>query len=219
MGYGFQVEVWGEYALFTRPETKVERVSYDVITPSAARGLIEAVYWKPAIRFHIDRIHVLNPVKFVNIRRNEVSDKIPPTSVLSALNGSDKPLYLNRADSIAQRAAMVLRDVHYVIDAHFTMTDKAGPEDTEEKHYAILSRRLRKGQCFHQPCFGSREFPANFRLFEEGEMQFEGTPFTSDLGLMLYDMDFSNPRDIQPTFFRAKVENGVMQVGDCEVFR
>lgn len=219
MGYGFQVEVWGDYALFTRPETKVERISYDVITPSAARGLVEAVYWKPAIRYHIDRIHVLNPVRFVNIRRNEVSSKVLRTLALDALNGSNKPLYINRAKDIVQRAAMVLRDVHYVIDAHFTMTDKAGPEDTPEKHYAILSRRLRNGQCFHQPCFGTREFPAHFRLFEGNEMPFFGTPLTSELGLMLYDMDFSNPRDIRPTFFRAKVENGVMAVGDCEVFR
>lgn len=219
MGYGFQVEVWGEYALFTRPETKVERVSYDVITPSAARGLIEAIYWKPAIRFHIDRVHVLAPIRFTNIRRNEVSDKISANNVLSVANGADKPLYINRAEAIAQRAAMVLRDVRYVIDAHFTMTDKAGPEDTPEKHYAILSRRLRNGQTFQQPCFGTREFPANFRLFEGERIVYTDPPISRELGLMLYDMDFSNPRDIQPTFFRASVENGVMQVADCEVFR
>lgn len=221
MSYGFRVEVWGEYALFTRPETKVERVSYDVMTPSAARGLLEAIYWKPAIRIHIDKIHVLNPVRFSNIRRNEVSEKLSPTKALAAMNGSDKPLYINRASAevIVQRASMVLQDVRYVIEAHFTLTDRAG-EETEEKHYAIMSRRLRNGQCFHQPCFGTREFPAHFRLMEEGEAICYGeAPLTCDLGLMLYDMDFSNPQNITPMFFRAKVERGVMQVQDCEVFR
>lgn len=219
MGYGFRVEVWGDYALFTRPETKVERVSYDVITPSAARGLIEAIYWKPAIRIHIDRVHVLKPIRFTNVRRNEVSEKLLASSALSALNGSAKPLYLNRAEAIQQRAAMVLQDVHYVIDAHFTMTDRAGPEDTPEKHYAIMLRRLQKGQCYHQPCFGAREFPARFRLFEGDAPAYEEPDMTRDLGLMLYDMDFSDVQNIQPMFFRAKVENAVMQVADCEVFR
>lgn len=219
MGYGFQVEVWGDYALFTRPETKVERMSYDVMTPSAARGLLEAVYWKPAIRYAIDRIHVLNPIRFTNIRRNEVKDKVLASNVLTAMNGGDKPLYINRAEAIQQRAAMVLQDVRYIIDAHFSMTDRAGPDDTPEKHYAILCRRLRNGQCFHQPCFGTREFPASFRLVGGETSAYCDPPITQDLGLMLYDMDYSNPCDIQPTFFRARVDNGVMAVGDCEVFR
>ena len=114
---------------------------------------------------------------------------------------------------------MVLCGVHYVIDAHSTMTDKAGPDATQEKHYAILLRRLRNGQCFHQPCFGSREFPANFRLFENGEMNYGEAPLSSDLGPMPYDMDFFKPSATQPTFFRARVENGVITAGDCEVFR
>lgn len=132
MGYGIRVEVWGPYALFSRPEMKAERVSYDVITPSAARGLIEAVYWKPAIRWKIDRIQVCNPIRFTNIRRNEVASKISASSVRSAINNGDMP-YLNTSAEIQQRASMVLYDVRYVIDAHFELTDKVGPTDTKEK--------------------------------------------------------------------------------------
>lgn len=219
MGYGFKAEVWGDYALFTRPETKVERVSYDVMTPSAARGILEAIYWKPAIRYYIDRIHVLNPIGFTNVRRNEVSVKGLASDALSAINGGTKPLYINRAEAIQQRAAMVLRDVRYVIDAHFRMTDRAGTEDTEEKHYAIMSRRLREGQCFHQPCFGAREFPAAFCPYAGEWAGTDDPDRTRDLGLMLYDMDYTNPRDIQPMFFRACLDRGVMQVADCEVLR
>lgn len=219
MGYGVQVEVWGEYALFTRPETKVERVSYDVMTPSAARGLLEAIYWKPAIRYHIDSIHVLNPIQFTNIRRNEVDAKGLATAALSAMNGAEKPLFINRATAIAQRAAMVLKDVRYVIDAHFTMTDRAGPDDTAQKHYAILCRRLKEGKAFGTPCFGVREFPAHFRWFEGAVPRADDPDRNRDLGLMLWDMDFSNARDIQPVFFRARLEHGTLPVADCEVFR
>ena len=211
MGYGIRVEVWGPYALFSRPEMKAERVSYDVITPSAARGLIEAVYWKPAIRWKIDRIQVCNPIRFTNIRRNEVASKISASSVRSAINNSAE---------IQQRASMVLYDVRYVIDAHFELTDKVGPTDTKEKHYAIACRRLREGQCYHQPCFGCREFPAHFRLFE-GEFvatYYQNEP-EKDLGFMLYDMDYSDPENIYPTFFRAVMKNGVIDVGACEVIR
>lgn len=218
MGYGIRVEVWGPYALFSRPEMKAERVSYDVITPSAARGLIEAVYWKPAIRWKIDRIQVCNPIRFTNIRRNEVASKISASSVRSAINNGDMP-YLNTSAEIQQRASMVLYDVRYVIDAHFELTDKVGPTDTKEKHYAIACR-LREGQCYHQPCFGCREFPAHFRLFE-GEFvatYYQNEP-EKDLGFMLYDMDYSDPENIYPTFFRAVMKNGVIDVGACEVIR
>lgn len=219
MGYGIRVEVWGPYALFSRPEMKAERVSYDVITPSAARGLIEAVYWKPAIRWKIDRIQVCNPIRFTNIRRNEVASKISASSVRSAINNGDMP-YLNTSAEIQQRASMVLYDVRYVIDAHFELTDKVGPTDTKEKHYAIACRRLREGQCYHQPCFGCREFPAHFRLFE-GEFvatYYQNEP-EKDLGFMLYDMDYYDPENIYPTFFRAVMKNGVIDVGACEVIR
>ncbi len=221
MGFGIKAEVWGDYALFSRPELKVERVSYDVITPSAARGLIEAVYWHPGLKWHIDRIHVCQPIRFANIRRNEVKSKISARNVRKVMEGGRKPLYISTADDIQQRAAMVLRDVRYVIEAHFDMTDKAAPGDNPGKCKDIVRRRLEKGQCYHQPCFGCREFPAHFRLFE-GETvpvaeELQGKE--RDLGLMLYDMDYSNPRDIQPLFFRAVLRNGVLEVAGQEVLR
>ena len=178
-----------------------------------------AVYWKPAIRWKIDRIQVCNPIRFTNIRRNEVASKISASSVRSAINNGDMP-YLNTSAEIQQRASMVLYDVRYVIDAHFELTDKVGPTDTKEKHYAIACRRLREGQCYHQPCFGCREFPAHFRLFE-GEFvatYYQNEP-EKDLGFMLYDMDYSDPENIYPTFFRAVMKNGVIDVGACEVIR
>lgn len=217
MSQGIQVEVWGDYALFSRPELKVERVSYDVMTPSAARGLIEAIYWHPGLRWYIDRIHVLNPIAFTNIRRNEVKDKIVSSNVRSVMMGADKPLAIYTSESIQQRASMVLTDVRYVIDAHFTMTDKANPTDNPGKFIDIARRRLERGQCYHQPCFGCREFPANFRPWEGGPVPTIGE--TRSLGLMLYDMDYSDPRSIQPTFFRAELVNGVLEVAGKEVLR
>lgn len=217
MSQGIQVEVWGDYALFTRPELKVERVSYDVITPSAARGLIEAIYWHPGLRWHIDRIHVMNPIAFTNIRRNEVKDKIPASNVRGAMTGGDKTLAIYTGESIQQRASMVLTDVRYVIDAHFTLTDRAAPTDSEGKFIDIARRRLERGQCYHQPCFGCREFPAHFRAWPGGPV-----PTISEsrpLGLMLYDMDYTNPRDIQPMFFMAELKNGVLETAGKEVLR
>jgi len=149
MGYGITIRVRGPYALFTRPEMKVERVSYDVITPSAARGIIEAIYWKPAIRWVIDKIHVLREIQFTNIRRNEVSEKVSVDNAMQVMKGAHKALYISAVDNRQQRASMVLKDVDYVIEAHFVMTDKAGAEDSEEKHFNIVLRRLRQGQCFH----------------------------------------------------------------------
>ena len=218
MGYGIKVEVWGDYALFTRPEMKVERVSYDVITPSAARGLIEAIYWKPAIRWVIDKIYVCNPIEFTNIRRNEVKSKILASTVRSAMNGKQADLYINTAEDIQQRASMLLKNVRYVIEAHFEMTDKVGETDTIEKHYNIVLRRLRNGQHFHTPCFGCREFPANFRLYEGEEV---ATAYTGekDLGYMLHDMDFSDSQNITPKFFRAVMREGTIDLRDCEVIQ
>lgn len=130
MGYGVKVEVWGDYALFTRPEMKVERVSYDVMTPSAARGLIEAVFWHPGLKRWIDKIHVLAPIRFTNVRRNEVKAKVLGSNVKAAIGGGDTPLYISTVQNIQQRASLVLRDVRYVIEAHFKMTDRAAPETT-----------------------------------------------------------------------------------------
>jgi len=217
MGYGIAVRVSGQYALFTRPEMKVERVSYDIITPSAARGIIEAVYWKPAIRWAIDRIHVLNEIRFTNIRRNEVSEKISMSEAGRRMHGAAEPFYLSATEARQQRAALVLKDVDYIIEAHFDRTERAGPDDTVEKHYNIILRRLRKGQHFSAPCLGAREFGAKVELWEAGEMPRSPLTGVRDLGWMLYDLDFSNPQDIQPRFFKAQMRDGVVDVRQAEV--
>jgi len=212
VGYGIKVKVYGDYACFTRPEMKVERVSYDVITPSAARGIIEAIYWKPAIRWVIDKIHVINEIKFTNIRRNEVSQKISAANVKKAMNGGNAELYQIAPEIRQQRASMVLRDVCYIIEAHFEMTEKAGVEDTQEKHYNIVLRRLRQGQCYHQPCLGTREFAANFALAEENPASFYSDKEEVDLGWMLWDIDFQN--EMNPIFYRAMMQKGIITVQD-----
>lgn len=217
MGYGITIRVQGDYALFTRPEMKVERVSYDVITPSAARGIIEAVYWKPAIKWVIDKIHILKEVQFTNIRRNEVSDKSSVDNALQVMKGADKPLYIAATEARQQRAAMVLKDVDYVIEAHFEKVEKEwGERDTEEGHYNIAVRRLRNGQHFHAPCLGTREFPAQVTLIEDkGDIPKSPLTGKRDLGYLLYDLDFSNPRDIQPMFYHAVMQDGMIDVRKC----
>jgi len=213
MGYGIAIRVQGPYALFSRPEMKVERVSYDVITPSAARGIIEAIYWKPAIRWVIDAIHVLRDIEFTNIRRNEVSEKASVSNAVEVMKGANKLLYIAATEKRQQRAAMVLKNVDYVIEAHFELTNKAGPEDTEEKHYNIALRRLRNGQHFHTPCLGAREFPAKVTLIEnKNDIPKSPLTGTRDLGWMLYDLDFSNSHDIQPMFYQAVMQDGVINV-------
>ena len=191
-----KMEVWGARALFTRPEMKVERVSYDIPTPSAARGMLEAVYFHPGLSWKIDRIYILNPIRFTNVRRNEVDVKILASDLRSAMQGSEKQLGIITANSIQQRAAMMLRDVHYVIEAHFDMTDKATP-------------------CFSQPYLGCRECTAHFGLWEGGEIP--AIQETRDLGWMLYDMNYADPANITPMFFRAQMINGVVNVTNCEV--
>ena len=143
MGVGVKVRVWGNYALFSRPEMKVERCSYDVMTPSAARGILEAVYWHPGMRWVIDKIHVVKPVQFTSVRRNEVKSKILAGNVLQAYNGADKPLYISTKAEIVQRASLLLRDVEYVIEAHFEMTERANETDNPGKFKDIIMRRLR----------------------------------------------------------------------------
>lgn len=214
MGYGITIRVQGDYALFTRPEMKVERVSYDVITPSAARGVIEAVYWKPAIKWVIEKIHVLKEIQFTNIRRNEVSDKASVDNALQVMKGADKPLYIAATEARQQRAAMVLKDVDYVIEAQFEKVEKEwGERDTEEGHYNIVLRRLRDGQRFHAPCLGTREFPATVTLIDDkGDIAPSPLKGKRDFGWMLYDLDFSNPRDIQPMFYHAVMQDGVIDV-------
>lgn len=207
--YGIRLRVWGDYACFTRPEMKVERVSYDVMTPSAARGILEAIHWKPAIRWIVDRIHVLRPIVFDNVRRNEVSSKIPKPNPATAMRDK-KPLYflVDDGSNRQQRAATLLRNVDYVIEAHFELTDKAGAEDNAGKHLDIFRRRARAGQSFQQPCLGCREFPASFELLEGDVPLSCYAGEKRDLGYMLLDIDFE--RDMTPLFFKAVMEDGVI---------
>ena len=213
-----KMEVWGDYALFTRPEMKVERVSYDVPTPSAARGMLESVYFHPGLCWHIDRIYVLNPIRFTNIRRNEVKSKVLSSTVKRFMEGaSDTPGAIITATDIQQRAAIMLKNVRYVIEAHFTMTDKANAGDNPGKFQDIIKRRLEKGSCYSQPYLGTRECTAHFGLWQGGEIP--SIDVDADLGWMLYDMDYSDPANIRPCFFRAKMEHGVINLTDCEVVK
>lgn len=220
MSRGVRVKVWGDYALFTRPEMKVERCSYDVITPSAARGILEAIYWHPGLSWKIDRIHVIRPIQFTSVRRNEIKSTVSANNVLSAYNGAKKELFISSKTDIVQRASLLLKDVEYVIDAHFDMTGKANDSDNPGKFKDIIMRRLRRGECYHTPYFGCREFPVNFCLYGEEEVHgaYEAVE-EKDLGYMLYDMDYSDPEDIQPMFFRAVMRRGVVDLTDCEVVR
>lgn len=224
----FSVEITGEYACFSRPELKVERVSYDIITPSAARGILEAVFWRPAICYVIDEIRVCNPIKFDNIRRNEVNSK-----------ASIRKESIFTSEDRTQRSAVVLKDVKYIITAHFeAVTEKlnlpnkpygeisdtlADGTFNHGKFADIISRRLRKGQCFHQPYLGTREFPAKIRLIEDSVLS-HGIKEDKDFGLMLYDIEFvKDENDIVekfiPTYFRAIMKQGVINLRNVEVLR
>ena len=220
MGMGVKIRVWGDFALFSRPELKVERCSYDVMTPSAARGILDAVYWHPGLKWVVDKIYVRKPIRFTSVRRNEVKSKVLASSVLQAYNGGDKPLFISSKEEIVQRASLLLCDVEYVIEAHFEMTERANASDNPGKFKDIVMRRLRRGECFHTPYFGCREFPAHFCLWEE-----EAIPTAyddveeKDLGFMLFDMDYSDPEQIQPMFFRAVMRRGVLDLRNCEVMR
>lgn len=207
------IEVWGDYACFTRPEMKVERVSYDIMTPSAARGLIESIYWHPGLRWVIDRIHVLAPIRFTNLRRNEVKSTVSARTAKTVMERGRGELYLVTSEDIQQRASLLLRDVRYVIEAHFDiLPDKAAPSDNAGKFQDIVKRRLQKGQFYHQPCFGCREFPANFAPCESIPACPEELRGEKDLGYMLYDMDYADPENIRPLFFRAVLRDGVLEI-------
>ena len=213
MSFGVKLRIWGDYACFTRPEMKVERVSYDVMTPSAARGVLEAIHWKPAILWVVDAIHVLNPIRFTSILRNEVGAKIPAGSVKSAMNrGNTNGLGLAVDDNRQQRASTVLVNPAYVIEAHFELTAQAGEGDTAAKHIAMFNRRAAAGQCFHRPYLGTRDFAAHFALVES-DLPAGTLPEDQrnrDLGWMLHDIDHAN--DHTPYFFRAALNDGVMAV-------
>lgn len=228
MAKGFCLEVSGEWACFTRPEMKVERVSYDVITPSAARAIFDAILWKPAIRWRIERIEVLNPIRWTNIRRNEV------TSLATTRNQR-----ILIEDVRQQRASLVLADVKYRIFGIFDLIspdqrakainpvpewlvdseEKAllaqsddRPDETEAKYAAMFERRARKGQHFHQPYLGCREFAANVRLVSPRDEPAQPIDQSPDLGWMLYDMDYSDPANIRPMFYRPVMRSGVIEV-------
>lgn len=207
-----QVEVWGDYACFSRPEMSVERVSYDVMTPSAARGLLESVFWHPGMKYVIDRIHVCSPIQFTNIRRNEVKDTINTRKVEAVMEKGRGKLYLVTSESIQQRAAMVLKDVHYVIDAHFEMTDRAADSDNPGKFQDMIRRRLERGQCYSMPYLGTREFSAHFQCCKKMPSCPDELKGVRDLGWMLLDMDYSDPQHITPRFFRAQLEDGILTV-------
>lgn len=221
----FCIEVWGDFALFTRPEMKVERVSYPVITPSACRAIFEAILWKPAIEWQIKRVEILSPIKWLSVRRNEVGTKLSTRNAQSMMNGKGKNDYaIIIDDNRQQRASLLLKDVRYRIYADFTMTDKAGKADNRVKFVQMFERRAKKGQCFYQPYLGCREFSAHFEYIEldkNNQPLFEGTennitPITEnqDMGYMLYDLDFSTIDDPQPMFFHAQMKDGVISIPD-----
>lgn len=210
---GFTLRVWGDYACFTRPEMKIERVSYDVITPSSARAIFEAIHWKPAIKWVIDEINVIKPIKFQTILRNEVKNVISIQAINKSMKNREEQFYMDTNEVRQQRNSMILRDVEYVIKAHFEMTKYAGESDDEKKHYNIFLRRARNGECFNQPYLGCREFSCNFELLEDED--FFPLNETKDLGWMLYDIDFVKESDsykkvekYNPIFFRAEMVEG-----------
>jgi len=211
LSYGIRLHVAGTYACFTRPEMKVERVSYDVMTPSAARGILEAIHWKPAIRWIVEEIHVLKPIRFQSIRRNEVGAKAPTRAMGIAMKtGEIGNLALIVDENRQQRASTVLAGVAYMIAARFELTPNAGSDDNEGKHLDTFNRRARKGQCFHQPCLGTREFPAHFELIEPDAPLPQTIDESRDLGFMLWDIDHAGDRS--SLFFRAKLDKGILRV-------
>ena len=213
MTFGVKLHVWGDYACFTRPEMKVERVSYDVMTPSAARGILEAIHWKPAIRWIIDRIHVLKPIRFENLRRNELGHKVSPANVQKAVrSGEAWALHTVVEDDRQQRSTTLLREVAYVIEAHFALTGSAQADDSEAKHLSMFNRRASKGQCFHRPYLGTREFTADFELVTDKLPPSTLPPDQRDrdLGWMLHDIDYTNAMALR--FFRAVLKEGAIEV-------
>lgn len=207
----FCLEVSGDYACFTRPELKVERVSYEVMTPSAARAIFEAILWKPSITWQVTRIDVLEPIKWFSLRRNEVGSKISTRLVESAMRGGPGALGLYVDEDRQQRASLFLRNVRYRIYAILSLSPSAFPDDAIAKYAEIFRRRAKGGQCVNQPYLGTREFDCRFRLIEDPSQ--EGAPIeeTRDLGLMLYDLDFAGPQ-ATPMFFRAALTRGSVHV-------
>jgi CRISPR-associated protein Cas5d len=230
MAYGVKLKVWGDYACFTRPEMKVERVTYDVITPSAARGILEAIYWKPEMRWVVTRLHVLNLIRFTHVRRNELDCKIPAGTVKKAMSGGEVELGIAVEEHRQQRAAMVLKDVCYGIEAHLEVLKHEGPEDKPEaKHLDQFNRRARNGEFFHHPYLGCREFPAHFELVESFPPCHESLRGERDLGYMLHDIVFVPDKKgpiiesnqgkrlrAEPRFTRFVMKDGIIEVPPLE---
>jgi CRISPR-associated protein Cas5d len=210
----FCLEVSGDFACFTRPEMKVERVSYDIITPSAARAIFEAILWKPAISWQITRIEVLNPIKWITLRRNEVGKRFATPTAKQIKGEARDTLGLNIEDERQQRAGLFLRDVKYRIHSGLDFDSDKDPNGDYRKYAAMFERRARKGQCFNQPYLGTREFSCAFRLVDNTAVDAEIEPIAQDraLGWMLYDLDYSDKSNPMPRFFDAKMQNGVVQV-------
>jgi len=204
-----RLKLKGDFACFTRPEMKGERVSYDIITPSAARGTMEAIYWNPDIRWVVDRIHVLNPIRFFNIRRNELKSTIFYKLVKIARNNGKRPVERFIEQDRIQRASLILRDVAYVIDAHYALKNRRAKKDAL-RHREIFNRRVRRGQCFHQPYLGCREFSAVFGPADEISESFSNITGEQDLGWVLHDQDYEN--GMQPVLFHARMVDGVIDV-------
>lgn len=206
------LELSGDYACFTRPEMKVERVSYDVMTPSAARACFEAILWKPAIRWQVRRIEVLKPIRWINLRRNEVASVVSTRNVETAMRAGKGDLGLYIEEDRQQRAGLFLREVAYRVHAELEFLRERDPEASPAKYQEMFERRARRGQCVNQPYLGCREFAAAFRLIEDMSAEPAAIADTRDLGFMLHDLDFSKPTDPQPRFFRAQLENGAVDI-------
>lgn len=206
------LELSGDFACFTRPEMKVERVSYDVITPSAARACFEAILWKPAIRWHIHTIEVLKPIRWINLRRNEVASVISTRNVEAAMKNGTGILGLNIEDERQQRAGLFLRDVAYRVHAGLEFFPERDPGVQANKYHEMFERRAGRGQCVNQPYLGCREFSAHFRLVTDPAAEPAPIEETRELGFMLHDLDFTRPADPTPRFFRAHLENGTVNV-------
>lgn len=237
MSKGIKLHVWGDYALFTRPEMKAERVSYDVMTPSAARAIVSSIYWKPEIEWVIDRIHVLNPIRFTSVRRNEVESTASSPSIEAMAGKEVEPLCIPIEDKRQQRASLILTNVSYIIEAHFNLLkqtmEKGGAQlpigDCEAKHIAMFNRRAIQGQCFRPPYFGCREFPVSFRLLADNDemplSNLSSAERNKDFGFMLLDMVYSEEKkgaivesnqgkhlSAEAIFFRAIMTNGIINV-------
>lgn len=219
-----RIEVWGPFACFTRPELKTERVSYEVMTPSAARNILQKIYWHPGVNYKITAIEVIKPIEFMQMKRNELKSKIIPANVLKTIKNQN-PLYLDSENDIMQRSSLILKNVHYVIHAQIYITPEKleSADDYKEldlkyrKTTALLHKNAKKGRCIQQPFFGIKEYPCNFRWIDKDEKTYP-TPLTKDLGTMLYDMNYKNPQKITPIFFHATIKNGIMDLRNVRLW-